>query len=135
MSEVAGLVETPVPAGYVPVASESDVPPGWVLKVLAGGREVALANRNGQFYAVDNSCTHAGGPLAHNRLSPDCTVECSWHNSVFDVRTGEVVAGPARKPAKTYPVQVSEGRVWVLVGTGRPPPVPTGPSPEASSDG
>jgi nitrite reductase/ring-hydroxylating ferredoxin subunit len=135
VSDLAGLVETEVPAGFVAVASVGDVPPGWVLKVVAGGREVALANRDGRFYAVDNSCTHAGGPLAHNRLSPDCTIECPWHNSVFDVRTGEVVSGPARKPAKTYPVQVSGGKVYVLVGTGRPPPLPTGPTPEASSDG
>ncbi|HEX2179369.1 MAG TPA: non-heme iron oxygenase ferredoxin subunit [Actinomycetota bacterium] len=135
MSEIAGLVENAAGAGYVPVASVGDVPPGWILKVVAGGREVALANRDGRFYALDNSCTHAGGPLAHNRLSPDCTVECSWHNSLFDVRTGEVVSGPARKPAKTYQVQVSGGKVYVLVGTGRPPPVPAGPAPEASSDG
>lgn len=134
MTDSTALVDAPATAGYVPVASVGDVPPGWVLKIVSGGREIALANRDGEYFALDNSCTHAGGPLAHNRLSPDCTVECSWHNSVFDLRTGAVVAGPARKPAKTYPVQVSEGRVWILVGTGRPA-VPNGPSPEASSDG
>lgn len=135
MSETAGLVESAIPAGYLAVASVGDVPPGWVLKVVAGGREVALANRDGRFYALDNSCTHAGGPLAHNRLSRDCTVECSWHNSVFDVRTGEVVSGPARKPVRTYPVEVLDGRVYVLVGTGRPPSSPDAQGTTLTSQG
>lgn len=118
---------TEVPAGFVPVAASADVPSGWVLRTSAGGREIALANRDGEFYAVDNYCTHAGGPLAHNRLGPDCTLECHWHNSVFDVRTGEVVSGPARKPVKTYPAQVVDGTVYVSV-TGRPAaPDPGGP--------
>lgn len=130
----AALTETAPAPGFVPVAGAGDVPPGWVLRVSAAGRDIALANRDGEFYAVDNSCTHAGGPLAHNRLSPGCTLECPWHNSQFDVRTGEVVAGPARKPARTYPVQVVGATVYVSVA-GTRPPVPAGPAVAAASDG
>ncbi|CAN5740854.1 hypothetical protein BH23ACT12_BH23ACT12_15280 [soil metagenome] len=123
------------PAGFFAVASVGDVPSGWVLRTSAGGRDIALSNIDGVFYALDNSCTHAGGPLAPNHLSPACTLECPWHNAVFDARNGEVIAGPARKSAKTYPVQVHDEMVYVSVDTTKPAPVPTGPPPSASTDG
>ena len=129
------VAERSAPAGFVAVARTGDVPSGWVLRTSAGGREIALSNQHGRFYALDNSCTHAGGPLAPNRLSPACTLECPWHNSVFDARTGAVVSGPATKPAKSYPVQVLEGTVYVSVDPGKPAPVPSGPPSSASTDG
>ena len=133
MTEPATLAGAP--AGFVPVAASGDIPSGWVLRTSAGGREIALANRDGEFYAVDGYCTHAGGPLAHNRLGSDCTLECPWHNSVFDVRTGEVVSGPARKPVKTYPAQVVDGTVYVSVA-GRPadPDPAARPDPQRTAD-
>jgi nitrite reductase/ring-hydroxylating ferredoxin subunit len=134
MSELTATV-TSAPPGFFAVARTGDVPPGWVLRTSAGGRDVALSNVDGEFYAVDNSCTHAGGPLAPNRLSPACTLECPWHNSVFDARTGAVVSGPALKPARTYPVEVHDGTVYVSVDLKKPAPVPTGPPPGASTGG
>jgi nitrite reductase/ring-hydroxylating ferredoxin subunit len=95
------------------VADVEEIPPGWVLRVRVGNREVALANCEGTFHAVDNFCTHAAGPLAHNRLQRGCQIECPWHSSLFDVRTGEVVAGPARKPLATYLVKVENGAIYV----------------------
>jgi nitrite reductase/ring-hydroxylating ferredoxin subunit len=98
---------------YVAVASVNDVPPGWVLRVTVAQRELAVANEDGTFYAIDNACSHSAGPLGDNRLHNGCLVECPWHNAVFDVRTGEVVRGPARKPQRTYPVKVEDGTVFV----------------------
>ncbi len=119
MSHVTGLTNA-APAGFIAVAPVGDVPPGWVLRVSAGGRDIALSNVDGQFHALDNSCTHAGGPLAPNHLSPACTLECPWHNSVFDAATGEVVAGPARKPVRAYRVEVIDGVVYVSVDAAKP---------------
>lgn len=126
---------TSVPAGFIAVARIGDVPPGWVLRTSAGGRDVALSNVDGELYALDNSCTHAGGPLAPNRLSPACTLECPWHGSVFDARTGGVVSGPAQKPARTYPVEVHGDTVYVSAGAKKAAPLPTGAPPGASTDG
>lgn len=126
---------TSAPAGFLAVASVGDVPPGWVLRTFAGGRDIALAHQNREFYALDNSCTHAGGPLAPNRLSPACTLQCPWHGGVFDVKTGEVVSGPPKKAARTYPVEVHDGRVYVSIEPNAPVPVPTGPPPGATVDG
>ena len=100
---------------FVEVASLADVPPGWVRKVRAGAREIALANCDGNLFAIDNACPHAGGPLGDSRLKDGCYVECPWHNSVFEARTGEALRGPARKPVKTYPVTVQDGTIFVAV--------------------
>jgi nitrite reductase/ring-hydroxylating ferredoxin subunit len=100
---------------FVAVASVSDVPPGWVLRVTIEPRDIALANADGAIYAFDNACSHAAGPLGDNRLRGDCLVECPWHNSVFDVRTGDAVRGPARKPLRTYPVKIEGDTVFVAL--------------------
>ncbi|HEX2149408.1 MAG TPA: non-heme iron oxygenase ferredoxin subunit [Actinomycetota bacterium] len=100
---------------YIAVAQTGDVPPGWVLKVQVGNREVALSNCDGTFSALDNFCTHAGGPLGNNRLGDGCQLECSWHNAQFDARTGAVISGPARKPLRKYTVKVKDGTVYVAI--------------------
>ncbi len=115
MSTLPGPPEAIARGRLVRVAAVEDVPPGWVLKVRLGSREIALANCGGAFLAIDNACTHAGGPLGDGRLKEGCSVECSWHNSVFDARTGEVLRGPARKPVRTYPVTVEDGGVFVAL--------------------
>jgi nitrite reductase/ring-hydroxylating ferredoxin subunit len=116
MSVVPEQAESLAQTAFVQVAAVSDVPPGWVLKVRVGSREIALANCEGSISAIDNACSHAGGPLGDNRLKDGCYLECPWHNAVFDARTGEVTRGPARKGVRTYPVTVHDGAVFVALG-------------------
>jgi nitrite reductase/ring-hydroxylating ferredoxin subunit len=116
---------SPVPAAaagtgrLVRLAALEEVPPGWVLKVaidIAGAkREIALANSGGTLFALENACSHAGGPLGDNRLKDGCYLECPWHNAVFDARTGAVVRGPARKAANMYEVSVADGAVFIVL--------------------
>lgn len=104
-----------VGAAFTPVAKVDDIPSGWVLRVRLGARSLAIANSDGAFYALDDSCSHAGGPLGDNRLREGCFVECPWHNSVFDVRTGEACRGPARAAQPTYAVRIEDGIVLVAL--------------------
>jgi nitrite reductase/ring-hydroxylating ferredoxin subunit len=97
-------------------------PPPWATCRPAGAqglcrqpREIAVANTSGTFTALENACTHAGGPLGDNRLKEGCYIECPWHNSVFDARTGDVVRGPARKAVKMYDTKVLDGIVYVAM--------------------
>ncbi|HEX8221040.1 MAG TPA: non-heme iron oxygenase ferredoxin subunit [Chloroflexia bacterium] len=90
----------------------ADVPPGSCGLVKLGSEEVAVFNVEGQFYATQNRCTHAGGPLCEGGLWGDI-VQCPWHGSEFNVRTGEVVSGPARTPIKTYSVTVHDGVISI----------------------
>jgi nitrite reductase/ring-hydroxylating ferredoxin subunit/uncharacterized membrane protein len=69
--------------------------------VHAAGRRVVVARTDDGFAAFDDRCTHRGGPLSDGVLICG-TVQCPWHGSQFDVRTGEVKCGPATQPIPTY---------------------------------
>lgn len=87
------------------MASTSEIPPGIMKKVMYEDKEVLLANIDGKYYAIGNVCTHVGGPLDEGVLEGS-EVECPWHGSRFDLRTGEVRHGPAQSPETGYEVKV-----------------------------
>ena len=86
----------------------ADLPPGQIGLVVVDGDDVAVYNIAGKFYATDNYCTHADGPLNEGYLD-GYSVVCPWHDSCFDVRDGSVLRGPAREPVKAYRVVVEGG--------------------------
>jgi 3-phenylpropionate/trans-cinnamate dioxygenase ferredoxin subunit len=104
-------------SGYVTVAADGDVRPGYTRAVQAGAARVLLCNVNGQLCAIADVCTHDRGPLGEGRLR-GATIECPRHGARFDVRDGRVVAPPAVVALPTYPVRVVDGRVEVGVAAG-----------------
>ena len=97
---------------FVIVASISDIAIGKMKVVQYKGQPVCLANSKGKYYAIRNTCTHMGGPLAQGKLD-DLTVECPWHGSRFDLTTGEVNRGPAQIPEKIYEVKIVGSSILV----------------------
>ncbi|TLZ82886.1 MAG: non-heme iron oxygenase ferredoxin subunit [Methanobacteriota archaeon] len=95
----------------VGLAAEEDIPQEGTRCVEVGGRRFALFKVNGQVYCLDNTCTHLGGPLCEGRLA-GFVVQCPWHGSRFDVRSGQVVGPPARSAVRSYPTTVEAGKVW-----------------------
>lgn len=98
----------------VKVAKVNDVSVGTGKVVQAGGKTLALFNLGGTFYALDNRCTHVGGPLGEGAIEGN-QVTCPWHGSVFNITTGEVVEPPARRPVATFPVRVERDEVLVEI--------------------
>ena len=98
----------------VKVARVSQVASGTGTVISAEGRAIAVFNVGGTFYAIANECTHLGGPLGKGRLD-GTTVTCPWHGSQFDVTSGEVKKGPARRSVATYPVRVQGDDVFVQI--------------------
>lgn len=98
----------------VKVTQVGQVAPGTGIVVDVQGTAIALFNVGGTIYATANACTHMGGPLGKGRLE-DRTVTCPWHGSQFDVTSGQVLRGPARKPVATYPVRVQGDDVFVVL--------------------
>lgn len=92
-------------ADFVKVANTKDVPPCQMKEFQVNRESVCIANVDGKYYAINNICTHEGGPLADGVLE-GYEVECPWHQSRFDVRTGEVKSPPAGDPEPTYEVKV-----------------------------
>lgn len=77
---------------------------------------VAVFRLNDGFYATDDTCSHAQASLAAGDIDlEECTVECPYHASQFDIRTGNALSFPANKPVKTYPVKVVGEEVFVEV--------------------
>ena len=92
-------------AEFVTVAQTTDVPPGSIIRVELDDEGVAIANVNGEFYAFDAECTHAGGPLDEGDLE-GATVICPWHGGEFDVKSGKVLGLPPQEEVSTYQVRV-----------------------------
>jgi nitrite reductase/ring-hydroxylating ferredoxin subunit len=96
----------------VKVTQVSRVAPRTGTVVHAEGKAIAVFNVGGTFYAIANACTHMGGPLGEGSVE-GTTVTCPWHGSQFDVTSGQVMRGPARRPVATYPVRVLGDDVFV----------------------
>ena len=100
---------------FVSVAKASETPAGTISVHEVGDLRIALCNVNGRFYAIDDVCTHDGGPLDQGELQGQL-VECPRHGAKFDVTDGRAVVLPAVRPVKTYAVQVDGDDVRVEVG-------------------
>jgi 3-phenylpropionate/trans-cinnamate dioxygenase ferredoxin subunit len=87
-------------------------PPGQVKVIMPRGDRIALCNVDGELYAIDDVCTHDGGPLDQGELLGD-QIECPRHGAMFDVRTGKALTLPAIFPIKTYPVKVEGNDILV----------------------
>lgn len=98
---------------FVTVAQIEDIPPGDGRTVEVHGIRIALFNVAGNFYAVDNTCPHAGGPLGEGHLEGHI-VECPWHGWRFNVQTGERPENPAITVA-CCPVRVEGNQVQVAL--------------------
>ena len=83
-------------------------------RVEVGGSAVLLCNVNGEIYAVEDVCTHDGGPLDQGEMQ-DGKVMCPRHGALFDVTTGAALTLPAVVPLPTYRVRVEGDDVFVEV--------------------
>lgn len=98
--------------GFVTVARVGEIPPGAVKVVRLDDQPVALFNVDGEFFAMDDLCTHDGGPLAEGALE-DHVIECPRHGARFDVRTGAALCLPATSPVPTYAVKIVGDEIQV----------------------
>jgi nitrite reductase/ring-hydroxylating ferredoxin subunit/uncharacterized membrane protein len=101
------------PDAWTDVVSEGEVTSASLVAADLPGGSVVLTRYEGRIVAMDNRCTHRGGPLAEGSIVDGC-LECPWHASRFDLRDiGAVVKGPATRPQPSYGVQVAAGRIQV----------------------
>jgi glycine betaine catabolism B len=107
---------------FVKVADIKDIRPSQMKEVEVNGQNICVVNVEGKYYALGSICTHEGGPLADGTLE-GYEVECPWHNSRFDVRTGEVTSPPASEPEPAYEIKVDGNSILIKTqGKGKSPP-------------
>jgi 3-phenylpropionate/trans-cinnamate dioxygenase ferredoxin subunit len=92
--------------GYVTVARVGEIPVGDRKILHVGDVAVAVFHLEDGYFAIEDVCTHDGGPLAEGCLV-DGVIECPRHGAQFDVRTGAVRRFPATSPVPTYAVRVA----------------------------
>src|ERR671930_2008162 len=98
---------------YMKVAEGKNIQqPSTMKTVEVNGEKICLANIEGKYYAIGNVCTHLGGPLDEGTLE-GYEVECPWHGSRFDVRTGKVINPPAETPQLLYEAKVEDNNILV----------------------
>lgn len=97
---------------YQVVANKKDLKEGGMLKVEFFGKSILLTNVHDKLYAIDAVCSHEGGPLEEGILD-GYEVECPWHGSRFDIRTGEVRSPPADTPQLAYEAKIDDDRIMI----------------------
>lgn len=99
---------------WVTVARAGDVAPSTAHVVEADGRRLALCNTGEGIYAIDDVCTHDGGPLDQGKLEGK-EIECPRHGARFDVTTGRALCLPAIRPVKTYATRLTGEAIEVEI--------------------
>jgi 3-phenylpropionate/trans-cinnamate dioxygenase ferredoxin subunit len=97
---------------FVTVARVDEIPVGGRKIVRIGDVPVAVFHFEDGFFAIEDVCTHDGGPVAEGDLVDGC-IECPRHGAQFDVRTGAVRRFPATSPVPTYPVRIEGDEIQV----------------------
>jgi 3-phenylpropionate/trans-cinnamate dioxygenase ferredoxin subunit len=93
------------------LGAAADIPPGREKSFNVDGSEILVCNVGGTFYAIDDVCTHDGGPLDQGMLEGYCAI-CPRHGATFDVRTGAATL-PAVIPVATYTIVERDGTLYV----------------------
>jgi 3-phenylpropionate/trans-cinnamate dioxygenase ferredoxin subunit len=97
---------------FVRVAQVTEIPDPGKLVVEIDDRLVVVFRVGGQFYCLDDVCTHDGGPLGEGRLE-DHTIACPRHGAKFDIRDGRALTMPATKPTAAHEVKIENGEVLI----------------------
>lgn len=99
--------------GKIIAGKTTDILPGKMIKVSVDGKEIMVANIDGNYCAMDDSCTHSGASLSEGKLD-ECKVICGWHGAEFDCKTGKLVKFPAKiRDLASYNVSIESDNVFV----------------------
>lgn len=97
------------------VGKTSEITPGYLTKISNDGKDILIGNIDGNYFALDDTCPHAGASLFEGKLD-GCTIICGWHGAQFDCNSGKLVKFPAQiNDLKSYNVVVESDDLYVEV--------------------
>lgn len=99
---------------YTKIATTDEIPVGKMKAFNLYGKDITIANSDGEYLAFDDTCTHAQCSLAGGFLD-GFTLTCYCHGGQFDISTGEVLAPPPPNPIRTYKVKVEGNDVLIEI--------------------
>ncbi len=86
---------------------------GEAAKVEANGLDIAIFKVNGEFFALNDHCSHGNASMSEGYVEDDFTVECPLHSARFCLKSGEALCQPATDPIAAYPIVIEGGKVYV----------------------
>jgi len=99
--------------GKIIAGKTSDITTGKMIKVSIDGKDILVANIDGEYYATSDTCTHSGSSLSEGELD-GCTITCGWHGAQFDCKSGKLVKFPAKiNDLTSYNVVVESDNIFV----------------------
>lgn len=98
--------------GKVEINNIEDIKLNQMRLIIVKGKRVVIAKTENGYAAFNDHCSHRGGSLAAGAMICG-TVQCPWHGSQFDVKTGEIKAGPAKEKILTYPLREENGKLYL----------------------
>ena len=100
--------------GQVEINNMNDLKINQMRLIHVAGKRIVIARSENGFAAFSDHCSHRGGALAGGAMICG-TVQCPWHGSQFDVKTGDIKAGPAKEKIIIYPLREENGKGYVTV--------------------
>ena len=97
---------------WADVAKADEIPPGGSKVVYLDGAKIAVFNLGGQYYAIEDVCTHDGGDLDGGTVEGE-EIVCPRHGARFNIKTGAVTAPPAYEPVYSFPLRVHDGTIQI----------------------
>jgi uncharacterized membrane protein/nitrite reductase/ring-hydroxylating ferredoxin subunit len=104
----------PTDSAFVPLPDADRLENGETLRAEVDGQIMTIAKIDNRLFAFQEFCTHRYGPLSEGCFD-GFDVECPWHKSRFDIRTGKVTHGPAKIDLKTWRIEVRDGKTFLEV--------------------
>jgi len=99
----------------VVVGKTSEVQDGKLMHITAGGKEIVVTKLDGNYYAMDNVCTHAGADLHEGELS-DNELTCPWHGAKWDIKTGNLISFPQKlKPLQSHKISIESDTLYIEI--------------------
>ena len=105
-------------ADWTPALPDDELAEGERKRVVVEEQPVLFYRYDGAIYAIGAVCSHLGGPLEEGEIVNETCIQCPWHDSVFDMRNGSVVHGPATFEEPYYESRIQDGQIeirrWTL---------------------
>jgi len=99
----------------VVVGKSSEVQDGKLMHITAGGKEIVVTKLDGNYYAMDNVCTHAGADLHEGELSNN-ELTCPWHGAKWDIKTGNLISFPQKlKPLHSHKISIEKDTLYIEI--------------------
>ena len=105
--------------GKILAGKTSEITPGKMIKVESDGKGILVANVDGNYFAMDDTCTHQGASLSEGTIDGS-TVSCPWHGSTWDCKTGKLIAFATQiKDLASYKITVEADSNLILYSHSR----------------